>query len=300
MEAIGSANLLKDCIGSGVIPYTCLSKIHRQAARSGIITESLRASAGEKLVSLEPVDEVRGYLKDLHIVTYSDSVLSQSKVLEEFNRLYKDHNISVKDISIVVPMRTRGEISCLALNNKIQSIVNGIPSEQDYVVNSKDGGYILRPLDKILITRNHYQAGKDAKGELVPIFNGNTGYIVSIDKESETMVVDLIQQGRIEIAREYWGDIELGYALTCHKMQGSSSPYVIVGIDMAAYTLLSKEWLYTSLTRAKKYCSLVGQITAIRKASTISRVIIKQTWLKEFLNEMEYEKTWTNERPYNI
>lgn len=300
LEAIGLANLLKDCIGSGVISYTCLSKIHRQAARSGIITESLRASAGEKLVSLEPVDEVRGYLKDLHVVTYSDSVLSQPKILEEFNKLYKEQNISVKDISIVVPMRTHGDISCLVLNNRIQAIVNGIPTEQDYAVNSKEGGYILRPLDKILITRNHYQAGTDEKGETVPIFNGNTGYIVSIDIENETMVVDLVQQGRIKIGREYWSDIELGYALTCHKMQGSSSPYIIVGIDMGAYTLLSKEWLYTSLTRAKKYCSLVGQISAIRKAATISRVTVKQTWLKEFLNEMEYEKTWTNERPYKI
>lgn len=287
LEAIGLANLLKDCIGSGVIPYSRLHTIHRQAARSGIIIESLKASAGEHIVPLIPTNEVKGELQDLHLITYNDALLSQDKILEEFNRLYFNLGINIQDITIVVPMRNRGAISCLNLNNKIQSIVNGNPTLEDYVITSKEGDYILRPKDKILITQNHYDGVFTPNKEEVPIFNGNIGYITAIDIENEELWVNLTQQGLVCIPKNYWRDIELGYALTCHKMQGSSNNYIIVGIDMTAYTLLSKEWIYTALTRAKKYCTLVGQISAIRKSVKISRVIIKQTWLQEILYQLK-------------
>lgn len=104
------------------------------------------------------------------------------------------------------------------------------------------------------------------------------------------------QQGEIVIPKAYWEDVLLGYVVTTHSFQGSQSPYVVVGLDMSAYTLLSRELLYTQLTRSKKYCVLVGQINAVKKATSISRVSVKQTWLKELLQN--FKKSEQKTQPF--
>lgn len=91
--------------------------------------------------------------------------------------------------------------------------------------------------------------------------------------------------GDIVIKRADFPKIELGYALSCHKLQGSEAPYVIVGLDMAAKVLLTKEWLYTAITRAKKYCVVCGEDKAIRYAIATSHVPYKQTMLRGMLQE---------------
>ena len=282
LEAIGLTNLLKDCLDSYVIPSAKLTKIHRQAARSGIITESLRVSAGENIVSLEPIEETRGVLKDLKIKTYLESGESQRAVFNEYKKLV-DEGVYPDDITVVVPMRTRGDISCFELNGMIQEYINpGNNFLRGVTISTKEGGYILREGDRVLVTKNNYRT-QNLSGDIVPVYNGNIGKIRTIDAQAGNIVVRFHQQGDIIVPREFWRTLELGYAITCHKFQGSASPYVIVGLDMSAYTLLSKEWLYTALTRAKKYCVLVGQINAIRKSVKISRVTVKRTWLQELL-----------------
>ena len=282
LEAIGLTNLLKDCSDSYVIPSAKLTKIHRQAARSGIITESLRVSAGENIVSLEPIEETRGVLKDLKIKTYLESGESQRAVFNEYKKLV-DEGVYPDDITVVVPMRTRGDISCFELNGMIQEYINpGNNFLRGVTVSTKEGGYILREGDRVLVTKNNYRT-QNLSGDIVPVYNGNIGKIRTIDAQAGNIVVRFHQQGDIIVPREFWRTLELGYAITCHKFQGSASPYVIVGLDMSASTLLSKEWLYTALTRARKYCVLVGQINAIRKSVKISRVTVKRTWLQELL-----------------
>lgn len=282
LEAIGLTNLLKDCLDSCVIPSAKLTKIHRQAARSGIITESLRVSAGENIVSFEPIEETRGVLKDLKIKTYLESGESQRAVFNEYKKLV-DEGVYPDDITVVVPMRTRGDISCFELNGMIQEYINpGNNFLRGVTISTKEGGYILREGDRVLVTKNNYRT-QNLSGDIVPVYNGNIGKIRTIDAQAGNIVVRFRQQGDIVVPREFWRTLELGYAITCHKFQGSASPYVIVGLDMSAYTLLSKEWLYTALTRARKYCVLVGQINAIRKSVKISRVTVKRTWLQELL-----------------
>lgn len=283
LESIGMANLLKDCIESGKIPFSCLTKIHRQAARSAIITESVKISCGEQIISNSPINEIRGELQDLKVITYQMTEESKKYVINEYRSLLKK-GISSDDISVVVPMRSRGDISCFSLNNEIQSIVNP-PAEgkKEWIVNKDNFKYSIRINDKIINTKNDYNTETESY-EPSPIFNGNIGKVVDIVPK-EYIVVDFIQQGRVVIPYDIVSNIELAYAVTAHKMQGSQSPYVIVGIDMGAYTLLSKEWVYTALTRAKKYCCLIGQISALRKCANISRVSVKQNWLKELLQE---------------
>lgn len=294
LESIGMANLLKDCINAHVLPAQRLIKIHRQAAKSGIITESLRASAQEQIVTHTPGVDIRGELQDFKIISSIESQDVADNFVEEYRRLHFDEHISVQDIMGVSPLRDKTNISCLALNKRIQALINPIPKITDVHVGSEDKGYILREKDKILVIKNNYQTvNADAvvddpkNAPKIPIYNGNTGFIDEINKEQGYLVIRLLQ-GRVKIPFNEVSYIELGYVITAHKSQGSGSPYVIVALTMQAYSLLSKEWIYTALTRAKKYCTLCTQISAARQAVTISRVQIKHTWLQELL--IEYEK----------
>lgn len=293
LEAIGMCNLLKDCVDSYAIPCYHLTKIHRQAQRSAIITDSLKIAEGKQIIGNFPVEETRGELKDFKVVTYADSENSQEVFMREYMQLL-NQKIEPKDIMGVVPMRTRGDLSCLSLNKEIQAIVNRDEEKRSLFIKRPDCSYVLRVGDKVVNRKNRYDVKPYTPelpddcydGDEVPpieIFNGNTGYVIEILKGG--IVVDFIQQGPVYIKNEYAETVELGYVLTAHSAQGSQAPYVVVGIDMSAYALLCKEWLYTAITRARKYCILCGQITAVRKSTQISRVKRKQTWLKEALRQ---------------
>ena len=119
--------------------------------------------------------------------------------------------------------------------------------------------------------------------EICPVFNGDRGIIKEITPTS--LIVTFDMWGDIVIKRADFSKIELGYALSCHKLQGSEAPYVIVGLDMPAKVLLTKEWLYTAITRAKKYCVVCGEDKAIRYAIATSHVPYKQTMLRGMLQE---------------
>lgn len=281
LESIGGAAILRDCLESNVVPNKILTKIHRQAQRSAIITESLKVSDGQQIVSNTPITEVRGELKDLKVVTYNSSEESQMKFIGEYKKLL-EIGILPNDILGVVPMKSRGSLSCLNLNKEIQKIVNGDEEKPSIKVKSPDGEYELRLGDKIVNRKNHYDT-ESVDGEETPIYNGNVGYVTEVG--DSYIVVNFTQWGKVIVPKDYILDVNLGYVLTAHSAQGSQSPYVIVGLDMSAYVLLSKEWEYTALTRARKYCVLCGQISAIRKATTISRVSKKQTFLKELLRK---------------
>lgn len=457
LETIGPGSACMDILSSKILPSYHLTKIHRQAAQSGIITESIRVSAGEQIISTLPIQERRGVLQDLKIRTYGESILGQSYVLEEYQSLL-EQGISPYDIGVVVAMRNRSNISCFDLNQKIQELVNGLARPDDAVLEKEKRTYIIRQGDRILVTENNYRDCRSTNdwsndNNVVAIFNGNTGIVQEITPKY--MRVHLIQQGDVYIPRKVWHTIELGYVLTCHKCvsgdtwiltdqgpiqlkelnngalpgeslplvnppkvfngknweypshfynagiskgykittrynygidctvdhgfdvyangeiiykkardlkigdyliaprnpesigkdvilslesksyyssktikfddnniylpitaiepielqaycltmpeshkfvqngllgsncQGSSFPYIITALDSYAYTLLSKEWLYTALTRAKRYCCLIGQIAAIRTATSTSRVIYKRTWLQELLHHIQ-------------
>ena len=295
LESIGYANILKDCLSSGYIPASELTKIHRQAARSGIISQSLRASNSEPLVRNEFIgEEIRGELKDFKIISTTQPELVQYNIIKEFKKLYLENKIPIEDIQVIVPMRTRGNTSCRALNEILQSIVNPNSTLKDHYVEYMDNGMkytvCYRPNDRIIVTRNDYHAlGTDKKEK--QIFNGNVGYIVDINDEN--MVIRLQQQGDVILPKDSWSGIQLAYAITVHKKQGDSVPYAIIGFDVTSYALYSKELIYTAITRASKYCIFVTQPKAVNAAVKISRVRIKQTWLKVDLNDL-YQKQIEN------
>ena len=298
LEAIGLASVLTDTMKSHTMPTGQLTKIQRQQADSGIITQSLKVACGEQIVGPKTSGvEYRGVRKDFKLVTYIDSALTQSKIIDEFKELYINQHVPANDIQVLVPMRSRGEASCRALNLAIQEIVNGTPSVDEITVPYTDGNYkysyTYRPNDRIIIMKNNYKT-INIEGNKEPIYNGNVGYIKQIGPDF--MIVNLTEQGDIILGAEDYNNLSLGYAITVHKKQGDSSPYVIGAIDSSSYALMSKELLYTMITRARKYCVLIGQKKILQQAVKISRVKTKQTWLCELLQEATKSKESLDEQ----
>ena len=290
LESIGIANILKDSISSGFIPTSVLTKIHRQAAKSGIITESVRVAYGESIVRNDFVGEViKGKLQDFKVIGVGDAALINRKVFAEYNNFIKQ-GVSPEDIQIIVPMRTRGDISCRALNSMLQQIVNPKEYKEAVSVSLNDNGtkysVCFKPNDRIIVIKNNYHAmGLDGKDK--QIFNGNIGHIKEIS--GDVIVINIPDVGDIVLPRDQWNNIQLAYAITVHKKQGDSTPYAIVALDPSAYTLMSRELLYTAITRATKFCTLISTGKIINMATKTSRIRTKQTWLKDDLLKYKIE-----------
>ena len=281
-------NILYDCIKSNYIPTVTLTVIQRQALRSGIISESNQVCEGKSLVKTDfSGSEIRGELQDFKIVCNDDPAISHTKVIEEFKKLYVEQHIPIDDIQIVVPVRVKGNNSCRCFNQEIQALVNNNTKAKgvSYLINDAGFEYTVtfKINDRVIITKNNYRT-ETITGEQTAVFNGNMGHIIDID---ENKMVIAIQDGdTVVLPRDRWYDVNLAYACTCHKLQGSQAPYVIISLDGSAYPLLMREWLYTAITRAKQYCILVGQPRAINTATRVSNIKVKQTWLKNDLEKL--------------
>lgn len=292
LESIGVANIAKDIIDSGIIPVVNLTQIHRQAEKSAIVTESLKIRKGIQIFdSLFYGTEIRGELQDLELDIYDDKAYTTRKVISHFKEKLQWVD-NILDLQVIVPVKTRGDACTFKLNKELQNIYNPYnPSKKEIKIKlAKDMEYILREGDKVIDTKNNYKTINIA-GEITPIFNGNVGIIESIDLDNNIIIIDFQYVGKIIIQKKNWMNIELAYAMTVHKSQGSEFKIVIGAVDYAAYTLLNKELIYTLITRAKKYCVLIAESHALRHAIAQSNVSIKQTFLKFFLNK-ELNDEW--------
>lgn len=296
LESIGLCNIFKDMLDSGVIPVYRLTQIHRQAAKSAIITESMKVRQGVQLFNSGWVGmETRGEQQDLDLKVYSDYALTSDTIIEQYKRLLSE-GVSHHRIQIVVPMKSRGDACTLKLNKRVQDIVNadnahtavGIGQEKN-----KAPTYSLRLGDRVICVRNMYRAERpypiiDEEGnespDICPVYNGDRGVITQLSPEY--MIVKFDLWGDIKIPRTDYINIELGYALSCHKLQGSEADYVIIGLDYVSRILLTREWVYTAITRAKKHCVIVAEGRALEYAISNSNIPLKQTFLTALLREV--------------
>lgn len=282
LTPIGNCQVFNDILESDIIRTVSLTKIHRQAEASGIIPTSIKITNQEQIFDSKFEENVIiGELQDMEMDIYKNDDSPSDRVIKHFLRQYERTN-DIMETQVLSPMRTRGELSTYNLNTKIQEIINPVKPEDTFieVKLNKDCSYKLKLGDKVINTKNNYKT-LDVNGDVTPVFNGNMGIIVEI--ENNSCVVDFVGIGRIILNRDAVKSLELGYAITIHKSQGSGFHTVIVAIESAAYVLLNAELLYTGITRAKKYCVLVGQNSAIRTAISKREIKHKQTYLKHML-----------------
>lgn len=284
LESIGLCNLISDLRNSGKITCVHLSKIFRQAKKSGIITDSLKVNAQTPIIPPKfHGEEIHGELKDLKIIAKSSSEECLEAIKKEFKRLRFDENIPIEDILILSAKRSMGDLSGRSINREIQSMIK-FEDENPLKITYSDGikyDVLYHVGDRVIVTKNNYEV-KTPDGGSTEIFNGNIGTIVAKDNFHRQLIVRL-PQGDVIIEGDMLLELQLGYAISCHKAQGSGFPYVIVACDPVAYQLLTKQWLYTALSRAKKYCVLVGTDKSINQCVKTDRVTRKSTWLAELL-----------------
>lgn len=281
LPPIGVGNLLNDLMNSGKINLVNLTKIHRQAEKSAIITKSQAIRRKEFLLSNDCEGEkVYGALQDLSIYSKQEKDNLLDEVIDTFMCEYKkDYNL--KDVQIIVAQNQRVELAREKINQIIQEKINPKYSHYDKEIHIKYG-QVIRIGDKIINRENHYDV-ETPDGEQTSIYNGSMGIVTEIS--DNYVVVDFYDEGEIVINSDYYGGLELAYAITCHSSQGSQFKTVIVGFDNSSYILLSNEWLYTAITRAKKMCCLITQTKAFNMAVLHHKTVDRNTFLLELLKK---------------
>lgn len=290
LESIGAGNIAHDIIDSGEIATVFLTKIHRQAAKSAIVTESIKVRNSQQLVDKDWVGtETRGELQDLTIKCFSDKSNTYHEVIRTFKHYFEADNFNIMETQIIVPIKSRGDANTRKLNNAIQEIYNPDPMnhKMSYQIYKDGATYTLREGDKVINKVNNYKTNPF-------IYNGNMGILERIaydeDMDDEVMVINFKAIGQVKVPKKYWKNIELAYAITVHSDQGSEHDNIIFGLDFASYSLLSKELVYTGITRARKKCELIAQTGALRMAIATEGVSKKQTHLIECIQEVAHPK----------
>jgi exodeoxyribonuclease V alpha subunit len=276
LPSVGPGNVLRDFIESGWLKVIRLKEIFRQAKESMIIVNAHRINAGEM-----PVINARE--NDFYFIKEDDQgkILSTlmdllSKRLPSFNKNW-DPN---KNIQILSPMR-KGILGISNLNTTIQEMLNP-PAAGKQEKESKDT--VFRVGDKVMQTKNNYQlkwtrVSGEGEDEGVGIFNGDMGYIDDIDDDN-TITVIFDEERKVVYESMYIEEIDLAYAITIHKSQGSEFPVVVIPMFPGPPMLMNRNLLYTGITRAKQMVVLVGSLKSLSSMVNNNRSFERYSMLK--------------------
>ncbi|MFT9003120.1 MAG: AAA family ATPase [Liquorilactobacillus hordei] len=261
LDSIG-VGVMEEIIKSKVIPTFTLKKIHRQAQDSAMITHSIAFRKGKYPLELSTKNKykVYGVKKDLG---YTFVPSNESNIPIETMRIYKTlvKKFGVDDTQIITPTISSGTTNCNMLNDTCQKLVNPPNPNLLEVELNRGGGekFVIRENDRVINTRNNPRT-QDINGRSLPIFNGNTGRVEEIvldaDGHLDKMTVDFDGIGRVIIGSKDIKYINLSYAMTVHKSQGSTIKCVIVSLPFQ-YMLDTRELLYTAITRASNLAYIV-------------------------------------------
>ena len=281
LESIGVGNILLDMIDSGEVPVVTFDKVHRQGAKSAIIGESIKIAQGQKPVGYGwEGTNVLGELKDLKYIGFTCDRDSKKPtidlIMKEFKTLYNECK-DISQIAVIVPTRERGT-GCLPINRLIQDYVLPPLEKRGFYCNC--GGYDIYKGDKVINLKNARPRPNQAIVS-APIYNGNMGEVIEVG--FDYLKVDFYNIGEVYIYKSHLENIALGYAITVHKSQGSTIPYTISAIDFSHFSMLTRQLVYTTMTRAKKKCVMIFETNALIKAINTNKIIQKDTFLYYFL-----------------
>ncbi|MDB5220559.1 MAG: RecD-like helicase YrrC, partial [Myxococcaceae bacterium] len=254
LPSVGPGSFLRDAINSGVVPCVRLVKIFRQAEKSLIVQNAHRINAGE----LPIVPQAGDTSSDFFVVEKRDADDARRVILELVtNRIPRRFGLDpIRDIQVLTPMH-RGPAGTQVLNDELQAALN--PTGPSIT----RGKSRFRVGDKVMQLRNDYDRN---------VWNGDVGMVASVDEEEETLVVRFADGGSSSEPREvpYDGasldELTLAYASTIHKSQGSEYPAVVIPFLTSHFVMLSKNLLYTAVTRGKQLVVLVSDPRALRIA----------------------------------
>ena len=276
LNSIGNCSVFNDLINTKKISVVELTKIHRQAEKSAIITGSINIRKQKPIVDKKFIGEVTlGELQDLDLIVFPENEPLLKKILEKF-KVFLEKTKDIMEVQIISPTKKKGILSCKNINEEIQKIYN--KCEGKHIIGRDSVKMFIG--DKVINLKNNYNS-KDENDEPRPIYNGSIGILVKI--EEKYCVVDFVGIGKVVINKNEFLNLNLAYAISCHSSQGSQWEYVIGAVEMSAYMLLNVEMLYTLITRASKHCSLAIERQALNICLSTVEQNTKQTLLPMFL-----------------
>ena len=251
LPSVGAGNVLKDLINSNKIKYTKLIDIFRQSENSNIIVNAHKINNGQ-----EPILNEKN--SDFFFLNTDAPSITRNIVVELISRrLPKAYGYDYsKDIQILTQSR-KGICGVFELNKLLQDILNPKTEASDEIL---VGNKLFRVNDKVMQTKNNYNLSfiDDEGEENFGVYNGDMGHIIFIDKSSNKLTVEMDDKRLIEYNLEDLDNLELAYAITIHKSQGSEFKSVIIPMFDGYKLLQTRNLLYTAITRAKENIVIVG------------------------------------------
>ena len=251
LPSVGAGNVLKDLINSNKIKYTKLIDIFRQSENSNIIVNAHKINNGQ-----EPILNEKN--SDFFFLNTDAPSITRNIVVDLISRrLPKAYGYDYsKDIQILTQSR-KGICGVFELNKLLQDILNPKTEASDEIL---VGNKLFRVNDKVMQTKNNYNLSfiDDEGEENFGVYNGDMGHIIFIDKSSNKLTVEMDDKRLIEYSLEDLDNLELAYAITIHKSQGSEFKSVIIPMFDGYKLLQTRNLLYTAITRAKENIVLVG------------------------------------------
>lgn len=256
LSPVGAGNVLKDVIASGRVPVVRLSTVFRQAEESMIVTNAHRMNHGE-----EPIYNQKD--KDFFLVSALGAEGITARLVDLVqNRLPKAYGFDpMRDIQVISPMK-KTAVGVLALNKALQEALNPPQKGKRERVGTMR---TLREGDKVMQIKNNYDlpwesltGGADGSG----VYNGDIGMIESIESDCVSVIFD--NERRVIYKIPMLDELEHAYAITVHKSQGSEFPAVVMPVFHGVPRLMTRNLIYTAVTRAAKLVVLVGQKSAVK------------------------------------
>lgn len=255
LPSVGPGRVLKDIITSGQLPVVELTEIFRQAKESDIIVNAHRINRGEE-VALDNKSMDFFFLKRYD----ADQIINVTLQLV-LQKMPKYVEATPMDIQVLTPMR-KGLLGVERLNTVLQHYLN--PADASKAEKERPNG-IFREGDKVMQTKNNYQLEWEVRSRYgIPIekgtgvFNGDMGIIRIIDSFAQSLTVEFEEGRMVEYPFGAIDELELAYAITIHKSQGSEYPAVVIPLMAGPRPLMNRNLLYTAVTRARKCVTLVG------------------------------------------
>lgn len=275
LPSVGAGAVLADIIRSGRVPVVELNTVFRQAEKSLIVTNAHRIVRGEY-----PLTDVKD--NDFFFLSSPGSRETVKTVCDLYcTRLPKSYGCDpVSDIQILCPSRMREEGS-VAVNQRIQQILNPASPDKKEIVISP---FVLREGDKVMQIKNDYDIPyvTDSGEEGCGIYNGDIGRLISVDTERQIFRIRFDDKEAI-YNFDTIKNVELSYAITIHKSQGSEYESVIIPLYSVSDKLCYRNLLYTAVTRARSRIIIVGSKETLRRMVDNAREILRYTALEKLM-----------------
>ena len=284
LPSVGPGKVLKDIISSEKFNVVRLSEIFRQAAESDIITNAHKINAGQSI-------RLDNKSKDFFMLSMSSSIQIQRALVSLIAEKLPPYVDATKyDIQVLTPSR-KGELGVENLNKILQQYINPpAPGKRE----KQWGEVIFRENDKVMQIKNDYQMEwkivtkkgltiKEGSG----VFNGDCGIIREINEFAGTVTVEFDEGKLVEYTGATLEELELAYAITIHKSQGSEYPAVIIPLLNAPKPLLNRNLLYTAVTRARKCVTIVGSENSVNEMIQNESEMKRNSGLVDSIIEME-------------